>query len=81
MIKNINRATIKEEIIEIIHPSVLAQIAAPDLNKIAERILLDEKIIRQEAMKDPLDVALSVNYSPTLNQITRIDYGGEIYKL
>lgn len=63
-------------------PSALRdQIPEGDLEAIAERIILEEKIIRQEALPDPTDVPIKYTYSPTSELFTSVQYGDDNYSV
>jgi hypothetical protein len=81
MVANINLAKTSDEIIELIHPKLIQMIPEADLKPIAENILLVERYFRREVFITPLDVESTRFYSPTSNQITRIDYRDAIYKI
>jgi hypothetical protein len=81
MITNITQAVTSNEIIGFIHPALIAQIPAEDLLEIAENILLIEMYCRAEKFLSSPGVLTTRFYSTTFNQITRIEFGGNIYKI
>jgi len=81
MVTNINKATTKEEIRELFHPELIKLIPVGKLDEIALNILLVENYIKGTQHLRPEDVKATRIYSPTLNQITAIDYDGENYTI
>lgn len=80
MIKDTSQANTKEDIIALILPGLLTQIPSNNLDKIGERILLEERIQRQVVLQDLLDIIILINYSPSKNRISQIEYRNAVYK-
>jgi hypothetical protein len=81
MPKNLLSLKTPGEIIKLMPSALRNQIPESDLEAIAERIILEEKIIRQEALPDPTDVPIEYSFSPTSELFTSIQYGDDIYSV
>ena len=70
-----------EEIIELMPSALQDQIPEGDLEAIAERVILEEKIRSGEALPDPTDVPIKYFYSPTSELFTSVQYGEDSYSV